>query len=118
MGENIASAYLIRNGFSVVDRNYSKPWGEIDIIATKNRVTHFIEVKTLKRSFTTVTHETDKHHAEDNVHATKLKRIARTMQTYVLERNIGEEWCFDVVVVTLDPAGRKARVKFLENIVL
>lgn len=118
IGEGIVSAYLERHGFSVIEKNYSKPWGEIDIIAKKGGVIHFVEVKTLRGPLGIVTHETDQHRAEENVHTAKLKRIARTMQTYIAERNVGGEWCFDVAVVTLDTQGRRARVKFMEDIVL
>ncbi len=117
IGEKIVSMYLIRRGFSIIDTNYSKPWGEIDIIAKKDRIIHFIEVKTVRAGLA-VTHETSLYRPEDNVHAAKLKRIARTMQTYLVENQIEGEWAFDVAAVTLDRSQNKARVRFLENIVL
>ncbi|MBV9159572.1 MAG: YraN family protein [Candidatus Kaiserbacteria bacterium] len=45
MGESIAAQYLERKGFRIIDRNYLKPWGEIDIIAEKSGIIHFVEVK-------------------------------------------------------------------------
>lgn len=47
-GEDIASDYLIENGFSVISRNYHFGHGEIDIIAEKNNLIIFVEVKTRK----------------------------------------------------------------------
>ena len=46
-GEEIAKNFLIKNGFEILELNfhYSK-MAEIDIIATKNNVLHFVEVKT------------------------------------------------------------------------
>ena len=35
IGEDIAAKFLMKHGFSVLDRNYTKKWGEIDIIAQK-----------------------------------------------------------------------------------
>lgn len=45
-GEDFAAAMLINNGFNILERNYSTKAGEIDIIATKDGIIHFIEVKT------------------------------------------------------------------------
>lgn len=46
-GENIACAYLRRHGYEILARNYRcRRYGEIDIIARKNAVLTFVEVKT------------------------------------------------------------------------
>jgi len=47
LGESIACRFLINKGFSIVERNYLKKWGEIDIIAKKDGKAHFIEVKSV-----------------------------------------------------------------------
>ncbi len=46
IGEEIAAKFLIQNGYSIVDRNWRTRYGEIDIIAQKDRTICFIEVKT------------------------------------------------------------------------
>lgn len=45
-GEKQACAYLKRAGWKIVEKNYKNPFGEIDIIARKDDVYAFIEVKT------------------------------------------------------------------------
>ena len=46
-GENISYNYLIKNGYKILDRNFSCKQGEIDIIAfSKQKELVFIEVKT------------------------------------------------------------------------
>jgi Holliday junction resolvase-like predicted endonuclease len=47
IGEKIAGRFLVSKGFEIVDWNYLKPWGEIDIIAKKKEKIHFVEVKTV-----------------------------------------------------------------------
>ena len=46
LGERIGEEYLVKNGYQVIEKNYLKPWGEIDIIAKKNGALVFFEVKT------------------------------------------------------------------------
>ncbi len=45
-GENQAALFLTRHGFSIVERNFYTPVGEIDIVAKKNDDYYFVEVKT------------------------------------------------------------------------
>lgn len=46
IGENYAADLLTNAGFSIIERNYRTKAGEIDIIAIKDGVLHFVEVKT------------------------------------------------------------------------
>ncbi|MEI6553181.1 MAG: YraN family protein [bacterium] len=48
LGENIATVFLEKRGFQIVDRKYRNKIGEIDIIAQKDDFYYIIEVKTLK----------------------------------------------------------------------
>ena len=121
LGEKIASEWLENKGFSIILRNYSKKWGEIDIIAKKFKKIHFIEVKTVTReNLDNVSRENDSFRPEDNVHPWKLKRISRTIQSYVLENEIGDnkDWQFDVMTVYLDVEKKEAKVEFMTDIIL
>ncbi len=44
-GEKLAADYLKKHGYTILERNYKVPCGEIDIIASKNKCISFIEVK-------------------------------------------------------------------------
>lgn len=45
LGEKICYSWLINHGFSVFCKNYKSPYGEIDLIATKDDLIYFVEVK-------------------------------------------------------------------------
>ena len=44
-GEEIAEKYLLQHGYEILHRNWRHSHYEIDIIAKKNEVVHFVEVK-------------------------------------------------------------------------
>lgn len=124
IGEDSACKWLESRGYKVIERNYLKKWGEIDIIAKKGNKIHFVEVKAVSREIPDgdVTHVTpiDSYRAEDNMHPWKLERLGRTIQSYLLERNVSDEtnWQFDVITVHIDMSKRISRVFLLEDIVL
>src|SRR3989344_5035640 len=120
-GENIAVKFLMKHGFRILDRNYTKKWGEIDVVAEKDSKLYFIEVKSVScETLNNVNHETlDQYHPEDNMHPWKLKRLSRTIQTYLLSKNLDDiEWQVDLLVVFLDLKGKKARIKVVSDIIL
>ena len=122
IGENIAVKFLMKHGFSIIERNYTKKWGEIDIIAEKSGKLYFIEVKSVSRSnLKDVNRETlDEYKPEDNMHPWKLKRLSRTIQTYLLHKNSGddENWQVDLLVVFLDIKNKTSKIKVVSDIIL
>ena len=128
VGENIAVKFLVKHGFTILDRNYTKKWGEIDIITEKDNKLYFIEVKSVSRETLTTfipksyndSDERYEHRPEDNMHPWKLKRMARTIQTYLLSNKIPDEkeWQVDLLVVFLDLKNKKAKVKVVNDIIL
>ena len=114
IGEEVVCKYLETKGFRVLERNYLRKWGEIDIVAEKDQLLSFIEVKSVSR-------EPGKgYRPEENMHPAKLKRLHRVIKTYLLDRKVpeGKEWRVDVACVYLDFSTRKAKVEMLENVIL
>lgn len=110
-GEDIASNFLVMNGFKLLDRNYSRKWGEIDIVAKKEGAIHFVEVKT-------VSYETTDYRPEDKVTRWKYKKLARVIQTYLLDKKVPYEtdWQIDVIAIFLNFETDEARVRVTSNI--
>ena len=117
IGEDLAETFLVKHGYVVIQRNYLRKFGEIDLICKKSEKTHFIEVKTVSRG--TVSRETvDEYRPEDNIHSSKLKRIGRTIEAYLDENKIEGEWEFHALLITLNKIEHTAKIKFLRNLIL
>ena len=118
LGEDIAEMFLTKHGFDVFTRNFLKKYGEIDIIAKKEGIIHFIEVKSVSCEIeNTVLRETMAFRPEDNLHPDKLKKLSRVIQSYIFSNNV-DKWQFDLFVVYIDKLSRRATVKVVENLVL
>jgi len=125
IGEALACKFLEKKNLKVIERNYLKPYGEIDIIAKNGQEIIFVEVKTVTRvplfrdSSKDGTRVTNGYRPEDNLHPWKLKRLIRAINSYLVEKKIAEgDWRFDVITVYLDSDAKKARIEHLEGIVL
>lgn len=118
VGESIASRFLINHGFSVLEKNYRKKWGEVDIVARKNSIIHFIEVKSVSRDG--YEEKQDDFMPEDNIHPWKIKRLLRTIHSYLFEKypkNFEDiEWQLDAVVVVVNERTKQAKIRVIENI--
>ena len=119
LGEAVACSFLEKHGFLILERNYTKKWGEIDIVAEKKNKRYFIEVKSKSvSSLDFVSNENDIR-PEDNMHIWKIKRLRRVVETYLINKRLGHiDWQFDLAVVYLDIEKRLARVKIVDNIIL
>jgi putative endonuclease len=117
IGEDVAAEFLRRKGFAIIERNFRKPWGEIDIIAEKGDVVRFVEVKALSReTLPDVSREISDYRPEEQVHPGKLKKIARTAEMYMNARNDVREYQIDVVGVYLEMKNRRARCRLYEQV--
>ncbi len=116
-GEDIAVIFLERRGFAILERNYWKPYGEIDVICEKDSVIHFIEVKSVTSDLSSVSRE--RVRPEDNIHSHKLRRLGRVIQAFLSKKDFRErDWVFDVCVVRMDLVSKRASVRFIENQVI
>ncbi len=100
--ESAAALFLRRRGFSIVDVNVHSRFGEIDIIASKEKVLHFVEVKSAP------TYEQAVH----NITPSKLAKIIKTSEIYMKKQGYAGDFTYDAVIVT------PQQIELLEDITL
>lgn len=100
LGEEIASDYLIRNGYTILERNFMTRFGEIDIIAREGSYFSFIEVKARKDfSMGLPCEAVDKF---------KQRKIVRMAYLYISQKKLfNENFRFDIVELVLNSEGIK-----------
>ena len=110
-GEKLASNFLIKRGFKIVQKNFVCKLGEIDIIAQKDHKIHFIEVKTRIGL--------SKGQPYEAVNSNKLHHIKNTIEYYLLKNNIkNSKLSIDVVSIVIDKDNHHERITLYENITL
>ena len=102
IAEEKAVEYLRNAGFRIIDRNVSSRFGEIDIIALKGDVLHFIEVKSAL----------EYELAMRNITPKKLQRILRTADVYMKKHRLEIDYSIDAVAVMPES------IEMLENITI
>lgn len=112
LGEDIAAKYLENHDYNILERNYRKPWGEIDIVAEKGRELVFFEVKTQKDYL--------EWEPEENVNKHKRHQLSRIVTTYLKEKRISEnqDWRVDVLAIKLNMQTKNAEINHIKNIIL
>lgn len=112
LGEDIAVKYLEKYGYNILERNYRKPWGEIDIVAQQSDELVFIEVKAQNQEF--------EWRPEENITRHKKHQLSRIVTTYLKANKISEDqnWRVDVLAITLDFKTKNAQIEHIQNITL
>ncbi|PAF42571.1 YraN family protein [Helicobacter sp. 11S03491-1] len=99
--EEFACAYLKNTGFEIIERNFFSKYGEIDIIALKNKILHFIEVKS-GQNFEPIYAITPK----------KILKITKTIRYFLLQYDPQTSYCIDALIIKGD------EIDLIENITL
>ncbi len=93
IGETAVCKFLKQNGYEILDRNFTIRGGEIDIIAKKDNVIAFVEVKT--RKVDTI------QQGEEAVNKTKQQHIIKAAKSFFETLDDGFSGRFDVAVVEI-----------------
>lgn len=101
LAETKACEFISALGFQIIERNYTLRGGEIDIIAMKDEVLHFIEVKS-GSSYSPLYNITPK----------KLQHVISTAQRFMQKKNLDLNFQIDAICV------QENRCEMIENITL
>lgn len=99
--EEIASEYLIKNGYKILERNYYTCFGEIDIIASKDGVLRFFEVKS-----------GTKFEPILNISNSKLQKIIKSAHLFLSQKGLDGPYSIDAIILKDD------KIEILENITI
>jgi len=117
LGEKVAAEYLRRQGLTLIDRNVARKTGEIDLIAREGETLHFVEVKTIVCDQFPTAEAKDVYDPSINIHEAKVRKVARTGEWYVMQKNWEGDWQVDAVLVWLRRHDGIAKVRYLPQIV-
>lgn len=102
-GELLVAVWLINQGFTLLARNFSATQGEIDIIAKKENVIAFIEVKTRQSMHFPLSQV---------VTPSKQLKIIKTAKIYLMRNQfIDSIYRFDVALVNKE----QGSIEYIEN---
>jgi len=108
-GEELAAKFLKEKGYKIIDRNFRKGYGEIDIIAVHKNVLVFVEVKTRTSNVYGSPLEAISYF--------KLKSLLRTAEFYkVLNPKLPDLLRIDAISVLLDNSWNLVNIEHIENI--
>lgn len=91
LGEELAVDYLQKEGYDILDTNWTFQKAEIDIIAKKENILAIVEVKT--RS------SIDFGLPQDFVKPKKIQLLVKAVDAYVVEKNIDTNVRFDIIAI-------------------
>lgn len=101
--EKRAISFLEDLDYKILEQNfYAKKLGEIDIIAIKDNIYHFCEVKS----------SDDYETALNNITPSKLSKIKRSIDYYIQIKKINPSYCLDAIIVT------PLEIEIIENITI
>ena len=95
IGEALAANWFIEKGYEILHTNWRHKNLEVDIIASKNKMLHFIEVKAV----TTLQYG----HPEDKITEKKIKNLINASEEYLYQNPQWQRIQFDVLSITMLP---------------
>lgn len=103
--EKVALSYLKRQKFKIIQTNYHTKYGEIDIIAIKNNILHFIEVKSSKS-----------YEPQYYLTPSKYTKIIKSIEVFLLKNDIYNDVDYMVDLLCIRQKDEDFEYDFIENI--
>ena len=114
-GEDLAVAYLTRQGYEIVARNWRTRAGELDIVARDGEWLVFVEVRTRRRSGRSQTPSLGT--PEESVTLAKQTRLVAMAERYLFEHPWNGRFRIDLIALEIHPNGSVARLNHLQDAV-
>lgn len=109
LGEKMAAQYLTEKGFSILHQNWRHSHWEVDVIASRNNILHFIEVKTRRtRKF---------GYPEEGVTKKKLHNLINASEEFMEQNTSWKLIQFDVLSITM-MKNKEPEFFFIEDVYL
>ena len=108
-GEKLAEEWLVENGYAITGHNWRCGKDEIDLIATKNGMLHFVEVKCRTSNYI--------GHPEEAVNKKKIRILLRGIEQYLFLHPQYNDFRLNILSITQIP-GREAEYFFIEDVTL
>jgi putative endonuclease len=105
LGEELAVEFLQKNGYKILETNWTFQKAEIDIIAKKGNILAIVEVKT--RS------SIDFGLPQDAVKPKKIQLLVKAVNEYVVSKDLEMDVRFDIIALHKD--GKKFVIEHLED---
>ena len=90
-GEQLATDFLLKKDYVILEKNYRYLKAEVDIIAQKKNLLCVIEVKTRSSVYF--------GKPEEFVNPKKIKLLLSAIDNYVVERDLDVEVRFDIIAI-------------------
>lgn len=95
LGEELAVTWFAQQGFTILETNWRFKHAEIDIIATKDNVLHFIEVKTTTTNLF--------GNPEEKVDSKKLNTVKKAAEEYLYQNQQWQRVQYNILAITMLP---------------
>ena len=105
LGEEMAVEYLQKNGYDILETNWTFQKAEIDIIAQKEYVLAIVEVKT--RS------SIDFGLPQDFVKPKKIQLLVKAVNEYVISNDLDVEVRFDIIAIHKE--GKNYKIEHIDD---
>ncbi|MCG2689812.1 YraN family protein [Candidatus Parcubacteria bacterium] len=100
-GEGKAEEYLKSKGYKVIEKNFKRKWGELDIVAFKKKVFVFVEVKTIKKP-----DPEEPFFPEDELNEKKAYQLRKMVQLYFDFKKISPETACQIDIIAIEKQGQ------------
>ena len=110
LGESIAAVYLKNKGYTILERNWRTPYGEIDLVARQDDSIIFVEVKT--RASNTL------GPPEISITSRKEEHMRSAAEYFIQQHpDLLNDWRIDLVTIRLQPNNNPALIDHFENVI-